>query len=154
MVRICLCFWPFVLIPPPRSSYTSSFSFRRLLTPSPINCSRCHAPPSRDPVAPTRRGSAERRAAESPASRQARLASDKAATRRRHQAQNMESSITAKRRNSEKERERRAAESLASRRQAIGLLSSRLQLGDAVRHWSPASLPSDSEHRINCARPT
>ena len=66
----------------------------------------------------------------------------------------MESSITAKRRNSEKERERRAAESLASRRQAIGLLSSRLQLGDAVRHWSPASLPSDSEHRINCARPT
>ena len=37
----------------------------------------------------------ERRAAESPTSRQARLASDKAATRRRRQA--MESSITAKR---------------------------------------------------------
>jgi len=58
----------------------------------------------------------ERRAAESPASRQARLALDKAATRRRRQAQTLESSsITAKRRNSEKERERRAAELPASR---------------------------------------
>jgi len=55
----------------------------------------------------------ERRAAESPASRQARLALDKAATRRRRQAQTLESS--AKRRNSEKERERRAAESPAAR---------------------------------------
>jgi len=42
----------------------------------------------------------ERRAAESPASRQARLASDKAATRRRRQALTLESDITAKRRNS------------------------------------------------------
>ena len=57
----------------------------------------------------------ERRAAESPACRQARLASVKAATRRRRQALTLESSITAKRRNSEKERERRAAESLSSR---------------------------------------
>ena len=44
----------------------------------------------------------ERRAAKSPASRQARLALVKAATRRRRQAQTLESSITAKRRNSEK----------------------------------------------------
>ena len=42
----------------------------------------------------------ERRAAESPASRQARLDSDKVSTRRRRQAQTLESSITAKRRNS------------------------------------------------------
>ena len=61
----------------------------------------------------------ERRAAESPASRQARLASDKAATRRRRQALTLESSITAKRRNSEKERERRAAESPASRQGTV-----------------------------------
>ena len=66
----------------------------------------------------------ERRAAESPACRQARLASDKASTRRRRQALTLESDITAKRRNSEKkqrarraekERERRAAESPACR---------------------------------------
>ena len=63
----------------------------------------------------------ERRAAESPASRQARLAPNKAATRRRHQAQNLESSITAKRRNSEKKRERRAAESPASRQARLAL---------------------------------
>jgi hypothetical protein len=42
----------------------------------------------------------ERRAAESPACRQARLASDKASTRRRRQALTLESDITAKRRNS------------------------------------------------------
>jgi len=66
----------------------------------------------------------ERRAAESPACRQARLASVKASTRRRRQALTLESDITAKRRNSEKkqrarraekERERRAAESPAAR---------------------------------------
>jgi len=57
----------------------------------------------------------ERRAAESPACRQARLASDKASTRRRHQALTLESDITAKRRNSVKKRERRAAESPAAR---------------------------------------
>jgi len=38
----------------------------------------------------------ERRAAESPACRQARLASDKASTRRRRQALTLESDITAK----------------------------------------------------------
>jgi len=42
----------------------------------------------------------ERRAAESPASRQARLALVKAATRRRRQVLTLESDITAKRRNS------------------------------------------------------
>ena len=42
----------------------------------------------------------ERRAAESPAARLARLASDKASTRRRRQALTLESDITAKRRNS------------------------------------------------------
>ena len=63
----------------------------------------------------------ERRAAESPASRQARLALAKAATRRRRQAQTLESSITAKRRNSEKKRERRAAESPASRQARLAL---------------------------------
>ena len=57
----------------------------------------------------------ERRAAESPACRQDRLASDKASTRRRRQALTLESDITAKRRNSEKKRERRAAESPAAR---------------------------------------
>ena len=57
----------------------------------------------------------ERRAAESPACRQARLASDKASTRRRRQALTLESDITAKRRNSVKKRERRAAESPAAR---------------------------------------
>ena len=57
----------------------------------------------------------ERRAAESPACRQSRLASVKAATRRRRQALTLESDITAKRRNSEKKRERRAAESPAAR---------------------------------------
>ena len=57
----------------------------------------------------------ERRAAKSPASRQARLALVKAATRRRRQALTLESDITAKRRNSVKKRERRAAESPAAR---------------------------------------
>ena len=57
----------------------------------------------------------ERRAAESPACRQSRLASVKAATRRRRQALTLESDITAKRRNSVKKRERRAAESPAAR---------------------------------------
>ena len=61
----------------------------------------------------------DRRATESPASRQARLASDKAATRRRRQALTLESSITAKCRNSEKERERRAAKSPASRQGTV-----------------------------------
>ena len=42
----------------------------------------------------------DRRAAETPPSRQVRLASDKASTQRRRQAQTLESSITAKRRNS------------------------------------------------------
>ena len=62
----------------------------------------------------------ERRAAESPAFRQARLDSDKATTR-----------------------DRRAAKTPPSR-QAIGWIRTRLQLGDAVRRkpWSPASLPS------------
>ena len=57
----------------------------------------------------------ERRAAESPACRQSRLASVKAATRRRRQALTLESDITAKRRNSVKKRERRAIESPDSR---------------------------------------
>jgi len=57
----------------------------------------------------------ERRAAESPACRQSRLASVKAATWRRRQALTLESDITAKRRNSVKKRERRAAESPACR---------------------------------------
>jgi len=59
----------------------------------------------------------ERRAAESPACRQSRLASVKAATRRRRQALTLESDITgtAERRNSVKKRERRAAESPDSR---------------------------------------
>ena len=130
---------------PPRVFHThppiSSFGFCRLINAWLWDCSLCRAPrapPNRNPVVPQKTGTAVLGAAESPASRQARLASDKAATRRRRQAQTLESSITAKRRNSEKKRERRAAESPASR-QARRLLT-RLQLGDAVRRWSPAPL--------------
>ena len=114
-------------------------------------CRAPRAPPNRIPLGRRRQGPPCCRIA--CLSSDYRLASDKAATRRCRQAQILESSITAKRRNSEKERERRAAE-LPTSRQAIGLLLSRLQLGDAFRRWSPAALPSGSEHRIHCARLT
>ena len=51
-----------------------------------------------------------------------RLALVKAATRRRSQALTLEFDITAKRRNSEKKRERRAAESPASRQARLALV--------------------------------
>ena len=59
----------------------------------------------------------DRRAAETPPSRQVRLDSDKASTRRRRQAQTLESSITAKRRNSRMRAElRRQATDVAAAR--------------------------------------
>ena len=59
----------------------------------------------------------DRRAAETPPPRQARLDSDKASSRRRHQAQSLGSSITAKRRNSRMRTElrRQAADVAAAR---------------------------------------
>ena len=61
----------------------------------------------------------DRRAAETPPSRQVRLASDKASTQRRRQAQTLESSITAKRRNSRMRAElRRQAAAVAAARYA------------------------------------
>jgi hypothetical protein len=90
----------------------------------------------------------ERRAAESPASRQARLASDKAATRRRRQAQTLlESSITAKRRNSEKKRERRAAESPASRQAMLTLVKA------ATRRRRQAMESSITAKRLRVSHP-
>ena len=78
----------------------------------------------------------ERRAAESPACRQSRLASVKAATRRRRQALTLESDITAKRRNSEKKRERRAASVRALFRLANEEARERICV-DAVRGIGP-----------------
>ena len=86
-----------------------------------------------------------RRAAEAPLSRQVRLDSDKASTRRRRQTQTLESSITAKRRNSR------------MRAEFVVRLQMSLRLG--VRAVTPliATLLNSvfcSEHRIYCARPT
>ena len=86
-----------------------------------------------------------RRAAEAPLSRQVRLDSDKASTRRRRQTQTLESSITAKRRNSR------------MRAEFVVRLQMSLRLG--VRAVTPliATLLSNffcSEHPIHCARPT
>jgi hypothetical protein len=67
----------------------------------------------------------DRRAAEAPPSRQTRLDSDKASTRRRRQAQTLEFSITAKRRNS-----RMRAE---LRRQAADIAAARCARRDATR---------------------
>ena len=66
----------------------------------------------------------DRRAAEAPPSRQTRLDSDKVSTRRRRQAQTLESSITAKRRNS-----RMRAE---LRRQATDVAAARCSRRDAT----------------------
>ena len=99
----------FRLNPPPR---LRSSHFFRFLEDFP-------GPQQRARRAEKERG---RRAAESPASRQARLALVKAATRRRSQALTLEFDITAKRRNSEKKRERRAAESPASRQARLALV--------------------------------
>ena len=93
-------------------SKTSSLSVHNQLLPMPRSAEQISRRADKE---------RERRAAESPASRQARLALAKAATRRRRQAQTLESSITAKRRNSEKKRERRAAESPASRQARLAL---------------------------------
>ena len=93
-------------------SKTSSLSVHNQLLPMPRSAEQISRRAEKE---------RERRAAESPASRQARLALAKAATRRRRQAQTLESSITAKRRNSEKKRERRAAESPASRQARLAL---------------------------------
>jgi hypothetical protein len=89
----------------------------------------------------------ERRAAESPASRQATLALVKAATRRRRQAQTLESSITAKRRNSEKKRERRAAESPASRQAMLTLVKA------ATRRRRQAMESSITAKRLRVSHP-
>ena len=112
-IKLAVCLWPFVLTPP-LSSY-SSFGF--LKTSSHTVQSTVDAPPS--PELPMRRSAEqrsrraakerERRAVESPASRQARLASDKATVR-----------------------DRRAAETPPSRRLGWLLTTERLQLGIGV----------------------
>jgi len=69
----------------------------------------------------------DRRAAETPPSRQVRLASDKASTQRRRQAQTLESSITAKRRNSRMRAElrRQAADVAAASSGSLGVMNAR-----------------------------